>query len=65
METKDKMRERATSTLTIRVDNDLKDEAVAVLEDMGLNLTSGITVFLKTIAREKKIPFEIRTSKED
>ena len=60
MKIKDGTRESAT--LTIRVDNDLKDEASAILEDMGLNLTSGITVFLKTVVREKKIPFEIRVS---
>ena len=56
---------RESATLTIRVDNDLKDEASAILEDMGLNLTSGITVFLKTVVREKKIPFEIKTSNAD
>ena len=63
MKIKDGTRESAT--LTIRVDNDLKDEASAILEDMGLNLTSGITVFLKTVVREKKIPFEIRVSSLD
>lgn len=63
MKIKDGTRESAT--LTIRVDNDLKDEASSILEDMGLNLTSGITVFLKTVVREKKIPFEIKTSNAD
>lgn len=63
MKIKDGTRESAT--LTIRVDNDLKDEASAILEDMGLNLTSGITVFLKTVVREKKIPFEIKVSNTD
>ena len=63
MKIKDGTRESAT--LTIRVDNNLKDEASAILEDMGLNLTSGITVFLKTVVREKKIPFEIKISNMD
>lgn len=63
MKIKDGTRESAT--LTIRVDNNLKDEASAILEDMGLNLTSGITVFLKTVVREKKIPFEIKVSNTD
>ncbi len=63
MKIKDGTRESAT--LTIRVDNNLKDEASAILEDMGLNLTSGITVFLKTVVREKKIPFEIKVSNMD
>ena len=60
MKTRDGARESAT--LTIRVENELKDEASAILEEMGLNLTSGITVFLKTVVREKKIPFEIEVS---
>ena len=63
MKIKDGTRESAT--LTIRVDNNLKDEASAILEDMGLNLTSGITVFLKTVVREKKIPFEIKVTNTD
>lgn len=63
MKIKDGTRESAT--LTIRVDNNLKDEASTILEDMGLNLTSGITVFLKTVVREKKIPFEIKVSNTD
>lgn len=63
MKIKDGTRESAT--LTIRVDSNLKDEASAILEDMGLNLTSGITVFLKTVVREKKIPFEIKVSNMD
>ena len=63
MKIKDGTRESAT--LTIRVDNNLKDEASAIHEDMGLNLTSGITVFLKTVVREKKIPFEIKVSNTD
>lgn len=63
MKIKDGTRESAT--LTIRVNNNLKDEASAILEDMGLNLTSGITVFLKTVVREKKIPFEIKVSNTD
>lgn len=63
MKIKDGTRESAT--LTIRVDNNLKDGASAILEDMGLNLTSGITVFLKTVVREKKIPFEIKVSNTD
>lgn len=48
------------SSISIRVDSDLKNEAEAVLDSMGLNYTTAITLFLKAVTNEGKIPFEIK-----
>ena len=48
-----------TTNLSIRIDRSLKNEAEHVFNDMGMNLTTAITIFVKQAVREKKIPFEI------
>ena len=44
-------------TIQIRVDSDLRDEAVKVFDGLGLDLSSGIRMYLKAVAREQGIPF--------
>jgi DNA-damage-inducible protein J len=51
-----------TTNLTIRLDHGLKDEADLVFNTMGMSLTTAITVFLRQVVRQKKIPFEISLS---
>ena len=48
-----------TTNLSIRIDRDLKDEADRLFNDLGMNLTTAITVFVRQAVRQKKIPFEI------
>ncbi|WP_225420397.1 type II toxin-antitoxin system RelB/DinJ family antitoxin [Lapidilactobacillus bayanensis] len=48
-------------SISIRVDSNLKDEAEEVLDSMGLNYTTAITLFLKAVTNEGKIPFEIKS----
>ena len=48
-----------TTNLSIRIDRDLKEEADQIFNDMGMNLTTAITIFVKQAVRQKKIPFEI------
>lgn len=48
-----------TANITIRTDKELKREAEIVLDDMGLNMTTALTMYLKKIVRERRIPFEI------
>lgn len=45
--------------ITIRMDEELKNEADALFSELGLSLTSAITVFVRQAVREQKIPFEI------
>ena len=49
----------AQSQVSIRIDNDLKQSAERVLDDIGLSMSAAITVFLKAVSREKRIPFEL------
>lgn len=44
----------------ISVDEDLKKQAEVLFNDLGLNMTSAINVFLKQAVKEQAIPFEIR-----
>ena len=48
-------------SISIRIDSNLKDEAEEVLDSMGLNYTTAITLFLKAVTNEGKIPFEIKS----
>jgi DNA-damage-inducible protein J len=48
-----------TTNLSIRIDRDLKNEADLIFNEMGMNLTTAITIFIKQAVRQKKIPFEI------
>lgn len=48
-----------TAQVSFRIDADVKRNAEAVLDDMGLSLSAAITVFLKKVGREHRIPFEL------
>ena len=52
----------ATKTVTIRVDEDTKREAEAILEDIGLNMTMLLNACLKAVVREKRVPFALVSS---
>ena len=49
----------ATSSVTIRMDEDLKRDAEALFKDMGMNMSTAVTIFTKAAVRQGKIPFEI------
>ena len=49
----------STSNLCVRVDSELKNAVESCLADMGLNLSTAITIYLKRIARDHEIPFKI------
>lgn len=49
----------ATTSVTIRMDENLKKRAEALFDEMGLNMTTAITIFTKAVVRQGKIPFEI------
>lgn len=53
----------AQTAITIRVDKNLKRNFDALCEDFGLSVTSAFTIFMKTVVRERKIPFEIQSKK--
>ena len=51
------------TTLQIRVDNSLKEKASDALKAMGLDLSSGIKLFLNEVAQTETIPFQPSTQK--
>ena len=50
----------ATTNLNIRTDKDIKDQAEAIFNELGLNMTTAINMFLKTAIREHGIPFDLK-----
>ena len=52
----------AQSTLSMRVDETLKKKFDMICDDFGFTSTAAITVFMKAVVRERKIPFEIKAS---
>lgn len=48
-----------TTNLCIRIDPELKAQAESLFDDLGMTLTTAITVFFRQAVRENRIPFEI------
>ena len=58
---KDFGRQTMASTLVqIRVDEDLKNEAVSIFERLGLDLPTAFRSFLKKSVEERGIPFSMK-----
>lgn len=49
----------ANVNVTIRMDSDLKKQADELFNELGMSLTTAITIFTKQAVREQKIPFDI------
>lgn len=50
----------ATAFVRARIDEALKEEAAAVLADMGLTVSDVVRIVLTRVAKEKSLPFEMR-----
>ncbi|MEX1447623.1 type II toxin-antitoxin system RelB/DinJ family antitoxin [Enterococcus sp. C76] len=46
------------SRLNIRIDDELKEQAKEVYEEIGMDLSTAVIVFLKQSVRERKLPFQ-------
>ncbi len=52
----------ATNALVqTRIDVTVKDEAAAVLKEMGLTVSDAVRLMLVRVARDKTLPFDVRT----
>ena len=47
------------SSLTIRIDDELKAEFLEVCDSMGVPATTALTVFVKRVVRDRRIPFDV------
>ena len=50
----------ATTNINVRIDTELKQSAEALFADLGLNMSSAITMFLKSAVSHDGIPFEVK-----
>lgn len=50
------------TTLTIRMDSDIKKRFEAFCADTGMNTAVPVNMFARAVLREKRIPFEIAGS---
>lgn len=54
-----------TATITVRLDEDLKNEAQATLEDMGLPMSLAVEMFLRQVVAKGKLPFPVGSEGDD
>lgn len=47
--------------ISIRMDDDLKNRADELFEELGLNMTTAFTMFVRQSLRQGGIPFEVTT----
>lgn len=50
----------ATAFVRARIDERLKNEAAAVLAEMGLTVSDVVRITLTRVAKEKALPFELK-----
>ena len=49
----------AQTTVSVRMDDTLKKDFDNVCNDLGLSMTTAITMLAKKMTREKRLPFEV------
>lgn len=57
----------ATTTMsptTVRFDRDLKADAVSILDSIGLGLNAYLTLALRQLVNQRRIPFELVPARE-
>jgi len=53
----------ATANLTVRVDEATKKEFDSFCENVGLNATSAVNMFIRTVVRTRALPFIVTDGK--
>ena len=46
--------------MSIRTEKEIKDQADQIFNELGLNMTSAINIFLRAAIREKGLPFALK-----
>lgn len=49
-----------TSTICIRIDDDVKKEFQVFCDSIGISVSAAIMIFVKSSLNENKLPFEVR-----
>lgn len=50
----------SATTINIRVDSDVKNNAKEIFAELGMDLTTAVNIFLKQSIRDHGIPFELK-----
>lgn len=50
-----------TARISVNVDGAVKQQAQRILNEIGMDMTTAVDLLLRTIVREERIPFELRT----
>lgn len=48
------------ASITIKTDEQIKKEFNSICEELGLNMSAAINIFMKTVLREHGFPFELK-----
>lgn len=51
-------RNKIMANLQIRIDDDLRDQAQQIAQDLGMDLTTAVRVFLKQMVHNHGLPFK-------
>ena len=52
-----------TTNLSVRIDEDLKRKSETIFSELGLTMSTALTLFLRSAIRYGGIPFELRIEK--
>jgi DNA-damage-inducible protein J len=55
----------ATTNLNVRIDAELKKQSEQIFNELGLNMSTALTVFLRQTVRSNGIPFELRLPNDE
>lgn len=50
----------ASTNLNVRTDSEVKEAAERIFEELGMNMTTAVNIFLRQTIRENGIPFELK-----
>lgn len=50
------------TTINVRIDQQTKRDMAEVCDQLGLSMSAAFTVFAKTVAGERRIPFELNAA---
>ena len=53
----------STARISVNVDGEVKQNAQRILSEIGMDMTTAVDLLLRTIVREERIPFDLRTQK--
>ena len=53
------------ASITIRIDDEIKQEAESLFDKLGLSISGAINIFFRQAIREQAIPFQIKAKSEE